>query len=64
MIFVDEMDSDRKDGIRKMGYSIHGKPLAAHKLLEHISVIAAISWAGLLDVKLCNTAVDGDIFYI
>lgn len=66
MIFVDEMGTDKKDTIRKRGYSIRGRPLVAHKLLvkgEHISAIAAISWTGLLDVKLCNGAVDGDIFY-
>ena len=57
---------DRKNLLRKKGYSIHGKPAVTHKLLvqgEHVSVIAAISTKGLLDVKICRGGVDSDTFY-
>jgi transposase len=40
LLFVDETGTDRKDAIRKYGYSLRGKPLKAQKLLvrgEHIS---------------------------
>ena len=66
LIFIDETGCDRRDLIRKKGYSIRGKPAVKHKLLvrgEHISVIAAISTKGLLDVKICRGGVDSDTFY-
>uniref|UniRef100_A0A1X7V458 Paired domain-containing protein n=1 Tax=Amphimedon queenslandica TaxID=400682 RepID=A0A1X7V458_AMPQE len=66
LIFVDETGCDRRDLIRKKGYCIRGKPAVKHKLLlrgEHISVIAAISTKGLLDVKICRGGVDSDTFY-
>ena len=66
LIFVDETGCDRRDLIRKKGYSIRGKPAVTHKLLirgEHVSVIAAISLKGLLDLMIRRGGVDSDTFY-
>ena len=66
LVFVDETGCDRRNLLRKKGYSIRGKPAVTHKLLvrgEHVSVIAAISTKGLLDVKICRGGVDSDTFY-
>ena len=48
------MKLDRRNLVRKYGYSMRGKPLKNHALFvrgEHVSAIACISMAGLLDVK-------------
>jgi hypothetical protein len=66
LLFVDEMGTDRKDAIRKYGYSLRGKPLQAQKLLvrgEHISCIAAMSMEGIVAIKIASGSVDGDTFY-
>lgn len=66
LIFVDETGADRRDTIRKHGYSIRGKPLVSHKLLirgERVSAIACISLAGVLDVMTVRGTTDGDDFY-
>lgn len=66
LIFVDETGADRRDTIRKHGYSMRGKPLVSHKLLirgEHVSAIACISLAGVLDVMTVRETTDGDDFY-
>lgn len=66
LIFVDETGCDRRNLLRKKGYSIRGKHAVSHKLIvrgEHVSVIAAISTKGLLDVKICRGGVDSDTFY-
>ena len=66
LLFVDETGTDRKDAIRKYGYSLRGKPLKAQKLLvrgEHISCIAAISMQGIVALKIARGSVDGDTFY-
>ena len=63
LLFVDETGTDRKDAIRKYGYSLRGKPLKAQKLLvhgEHISCIAAISMQGIVALKIARGSVDGD----
>lgn len=65
MIFLDETGSDRRDSLRKYGYSLRGKPALSHKLLvrgKHITAIAFMSMDGLLDVKLFTGSVDSDIY--
>ena len=65
LLFVDETGTDRKDAIRKYGYSLRGKPLKAQKLLvrgEHISCIA-ISMPGIVALKSARGSVDGGTFY-
>ena len=66
LIFIDETGADRKDSIRKYGYSMRGKPLVSHKFVvrgERVSAIACISTAGLLDVMTVKGTTDGDTFY-
>ena len=66
LIFLDETGADRRNTLRKYGYSIRGKPAQKHSLLvrgEHVSGIALISVNGLLDVDVVKGSVDGDKFY-
>ena len=66
LIFVDETGTDRKDTLRKYGYSLRGKPLKAQRLLvrgEHLSCIVAMSLDGIVAIKVTTGSVDGDIFY-
>ncbi len=42
LVFLDETGADRRNSIRKFGYSMRGKALVSHKLLvrgERVSVI-------------------------
>jgi len=55
LIFIDETGADRRNLLRKYGYSIRGKQARNHRLLhrgQHTSVIAAISTEGMLDYKI------------
>ena len=66
MIFLDETGSDRRNSIRKYGYSIRGRPLVSEKLLvrgKRIPAIAFMSVNGMLDCKTVRGSVDGAIFY-
>ena len=66
LIFLDETGSDRKNTIRRHGYSLRGKPLESHELLvrgERISAIASMSMSGMLDCKTVKHSVNGDTFY-
>ena len=66
LLFVDETGTDRKDAIRKYGYSLRGKPLKTQKLLvrgERVSCIAAMSMEGIVAIKIATGSVDGDAFY-
>ena len=65
-VFVDETGADRRNTLRKYGYSIRGKPPKRFSFLsrgKHISAIACMSTAGLLDVKTHAGTVDGEVFY-
>ena len=65
-IFLDETGSDRRNALRKYGYSFRGMPAVSHKLLirgQHLSTIACISMEGILEYKTVQTSVDGDTFY-
>lgn len=66
LVFLDESGADRRNMLRKYGYSMRGKPAQKHALLfrgEHVSAIANISVSGLLDVDVVKGTVDGDRFY-
>ena len=65
LIFLDETGSDRRNSIRKYGYSLRGKPLVSHELFvrgERISAIAFMSMNGMLDCKTVKHSVDGETF--
>ncbi len=66
LIFLDESGSDKRDCLRKYGYSLRGKPPICHNLLsrgEHVSVIAFLSTEGVLDCQVVHGSVNGDVFY-
>ncbi|XP_065892893.1 uncharacterized protein [Dysidea avara] len=65
-VFLDETGTDRRDAIRKYGYGWRGKPIVANKLLfrgQHLSTLALMSTAGLLDCMTVSGGVNGDVFY-
>ena len=65
-VFLDETGSDRRNALRKYGYSWRGKPAISHKLLvrgEHLSTIACISMQGVLECTTVANSVDGDTFH-
>ena len=51
-VFLDETGSDRRNVLRKYGYSCRGERGVSHKLLvrgEHLNTIACISIEGMLE---------------
>ena len=65
LIFIDETGFDQRNLLRRKGYSIRGKPAVSHQLMvrgERVSVIAAISMKGLIDLQLCRGGVDSERF--
>ena len=66
LIFLDETGADRRNAMRRYGYSVRGKPAISHEFFargEHVSAIAIMSSRGLLDVKMVEGCVNGDEFY-
>ena len=66
LIFLDKTGSDRRNCIRREGYSIRGRPLVSRKFLSRgtrINSIAFISVCGVLDCKTYKHTVDGETFY-
>ena len=64
-VFLDESGTDRRDSLRKFGYSMRGKRTRSHKLLvrgKRISVVAAMSTNGILDYRLAQGGVDAAEF--
>lgn len=65
LVFIDETGTDRRDSLRRYGYSLRGKTPRSSKLLcrgKHISAIAIMSCNGMLDVRIEHESVDGDTF--
>lgn len=66
LVFLDESGADKRDYLRKYGYSLRGKPPVCHKLLvrgQHVSLIAFMSTAGILDFDIAHGSVNGDVLY-
>jgi len=66
LVFLDETGTDRRNAIRRYGYSMRGLPLKKHTLLvrgERVSGIAIMSMNGILDVSVSTGTTNGDIFY-
>ena len=64
-VFIDKTGSDHRDCLRKLGYSLRGKPAKALKLYswgQHISALAAMSTKGVLECTLVEGGVCGDTF--
>ena len=61
LVFVDETGADRRNCLRKFGYSLRGKLAISKKLLVHgqrVSAIAAITTEGVLDCYTVTGSVD------
>jgi len=55
LLFIDETGCDRRDAMRKFGYSLVGKPAYSHKLLlrgKRFSAISILSTEGILDAYI------------
>ncbi len=59
-VFVDETGADRRNTLRKYGYSTHDRPLTFLVRGIRVSAIACMSTAGLLDH---TGTVDSEVFY-
>lgn len=65
LVFVDETGSDRRDMLRKYGYSFRGTPPFCHSMFSRgrrISAIVAIAADGVVGYELHTTTVNSDIF--
>ena len=65
IIFIDETGSDKRDSLRKYGYSLRGRPARSHKIIsrgEHVSAIAMMSMNGMLDVDIVHGSVNGEVY--
>ena len=65
LIFVDETGCNRKDAIRRFGYSFRGKRCTAKRLLcrgQRVSAVAALSFERILDVKFVRGSLCGEGF--
>ena len=67
LVFVDETGSNRnrKDAMRKFGYSLRGQRCIVKKLLvrgQRVSAITALSSERVLDVMFVNGSVSGETF--
>ena len=65
LIFLDETGADRRDSLRKYGYSLRGRPVRSQKLLvrgERISAIAFMSVNGFLDCHTVRGTANADVF--
>ena len=60
LVFVDETGTDRRDSLRRFGYSLRGKRTRAQKLLargHHVSAIGAMSVNGILECEFHHGAI-------
>ena len=65
LIFLDETGADRRDSLRKYGYSLRGRPVHSQKLLvrgDRISAIAFMSVNGFLDCHTVRGTVNTEVF--
>ena len=61
-VFIDETGSDRRDAMRKFGYSLRSERCVAKRLLvrgELVSVITAITLDGILDYQFIHGTTNG-----
>lgn len=64
-VFIDESGSDRRDCLRKFGYSLRGEPARALQFYnrgKHITALAAMSTEGVLECTLLEGGVCADNF--
>ena len=61
-IFITETGSDCRDCLRKVGYSLRGKPLKLYCQGRHVTAIAAMSIQGPLECTVVE-GVSGDVLH-
>ena len=64
-VFIDETGSDRRDTMRKFGYSLRGKPAKASNVFHrgtHVTAIAALNMNGIVDCSPITGGVNSDMF--
>ena len=64
-IWLDESGCDRRNTVRKYGYSLRGMPMSDHRILvrgKRYSVIPIISLEGIHDVYITEGTVNGEKF--
>ena len=64
-VFVDESGSDRRNDIRKFGYSPRGERTECYHFLsrgKRVSAIVALSCTGIIGIDFTCGSVDGDMF--
>ena len=65
LLFIDETGCDRRDSLRKFGYSLVGKPAYSHTLLrrgKRFSAIGILSTEGILDTYITQDSVNAETF--
>ena len=66
LLFVDETGSDRRNALRKYGYSLIGQPAISHSLLvrgKRFSAIGILSPTdGILDAHITPSTVNSEVF--
>jgi len=65
LVFVDESGTDRRDAMRRFGYSLRGRPCIVKSLLargKRVSVIAALAVDSVLDFYFTHGTTNGETF--
>ncbi len=65
-VWADETGTDKRDQLRKYGYSLRGTRPIYHRLLhrgQRVNAVEAITSCGLLAVELTKSTVNGDFFF-
>ena len=62
-VWVDETGSDKRDHVRRYGYSIRGPTPVTHRLFSRVNAIAAVSTQGILAVEIEAGTVNGLKFF-
>ena len=63
--FIDETGTDRRDSMRKFGYSLRGKPAISSKLMvrgQRVSAIVGMSCQGIIDFHTTKGTTNGEKF--
>ncbi len=64
-VYVNEMGTDRRDALRKYGYSLRGKRATSQTLFvrgQRVSAVGVLSAAGMLDCHIVPGTVNADSF--
>ena len=65
LVWVDEVGCDKRNMLRKFGYSLRGERAVCHRLLvrgKRVSAIAAMCCSGMLGAEVTTDSVNGEKF--